>query len=426
MKRAVRTSVARGTVIAPPSKSYTHRALVAGYLTGRRYRIDRPLRADDTRATARGLAALGGSFQEGPTAWTWVPRHDKDRDARTARIECRESGTTLRFLSALAATLDRSVRFTGRPGLARRPLGELLEVLRSGGVTIEGLAPGRSLPFWMHGPLRPVNATLDTSTSSQFLSALLLVLPTLGGPSDLRLSGDPVSWDYVEATLAILRHHRVDAEVNRTRARVPGGQHYRGTSFAVPGDASSAAYAWAAAALTGGAVRVRGIPRQWPQADLALLDYLETMGATVRRHADGATVEGGPLAATEVDLGSSPDLYPLVGVLASFARGTTRIRGAPHVAWKESDRRAATVRLARGFGAGAGVVPGGVDIRGTAHPRAIHVQGIDDHRVVMSASVGAMAAPGESLIGDAACVRKSFPGYWGWASSLGMTTEVRR
>ena len=414
--RLVHPGTASGRVRAPPSKSYTHRALVAGHLSGRSYEVLAPLDSDDTRATARALAALGTQVRFRHDRWTLEPRRRPGRHQRT--IDCGESGTTLRFVAALAARGTEPVLLVGRGRLPERPIEPLLQALERLGAVCERPAGQQSLPALVHGPLHGGHVELDASVSSQFVSSLLLTLPTIREDSSLALRGSIVSEPYIEATLAVLRFHQVRAARRGRRFSIPGGQSYVGRRMTVPGDASSAAYLWAAGALTGGRVEVEGVSSEWPQADLAMLSVLRRAGARVRVHRKGATVEGGSLRAFSVDLTSAPDLYPLVGVLAAGIPGTSELRGAAHVVHKESDRRAGTIALVRKLGGTARLSKQGLSIHGTSRPRAFRVRGLTDHRMVMSAAVAARAASGPSSIGDARVVSKSFPKFWSVLGSL--------
>ena len=415
----VSPSMAVGSVRAPPSKSYTHRALVAGHLAHRRYRIENPLDAQDTLATARAVGLLGTPVLRRARSWTLRPAAS-GAEPRAVSVDCGESGTTLRFVAALAARAPRWVTLRGRGRLPERPMAPLWNALTELGATVEHRRRSSRLPATLHGPMHGGSITLDASESSQFTSALLLVLPTLGEDSRLTLSGEVVSRPYVDATLAVLRYHGVEVKPSGRGFQIPGGQHYRRHRFEVPGDASSAAYLWVAAALTGGCVTVRGVPGTWPQADLAILDLLDQVGAEVRRAPSGATVRGGLLHPFRVDLTDAPDLYPLAGVLATAASGESRLAGAAHVALKESDRRAGTAGLARALGAKVTVRRDGLRVHGRGRPRPIRLLGLRDHRLVMSAAVAALAATGRSTIGDARAVEKSFPEFW---SELGRLTR---
>jgi len=406
----IRPGPANGTVRAPPSKSYTHRALVVGHLAARPFRIRHPLDSDDTRATADAVSRLGTPVSRARDVWRVDPPGDRRRRTPIL-VQCHESGTTLRFVSALAARSDRTVVIAGAGRLAERPIDELLEGLRALGASGRHLG-GRGLPIEVHGPMRGGRVALNASETSQFASALLLTLPTLEGDSVLELTGKLVSKPYLEATLAVLAHHGIRVDRKRRRFQIPGGQRFRREGFTVPGDASSAAYLWAAAAVSGGTVRVDGVPATWPQADLAALDLLRDAGATVSRRPGGATVSGGTPKAFRVDLTDAPDLYPLAGVLAATSPGASHIVGAEHAVLKESDRKAGTALLARCLGAEVESTSYGLCIRGTRRPRAFDLRRLSDHRLVMSAAVGALAAEGDSILGEKEAVRKSFPGFW--------------
>lgn len=402
-------AVVHGDVHAPPSKSYTHRAMIVGHLSHRAYEIVDPLDSEDTRATAHGIAALGTSVRRQPRLWSVRPGPAFGSRGRV-QIDCGESGTTLRFLAAAAALSDREVVLHGQGRLPQRPIEGLLAALRILGARCARTDFGASVRI--RGPIHSGEVRLDASTSSQFASALLLTLPTLDGESVLRLLGPIVSAPYIEATLAVLAHHHIRVERDGRTFRIPGGQQYVGRRFRVPGDASSAAYLWAAAASTGGEVRVRGVGETWPQADRAILPLLEQMGATVVRSRDEAVVRGRSLRPFKVDLSDAPDLYSLAGALATTVVGRSVIRGAPHVELKESDRKRATETLVRSLGAQAQPAGDGIAIDGSPPPSAVRLTTLSDHRLVMSAAVGALGATGPSTIGDARAVRKSFPDFW--------------
>lgn len=416
--RRVMASMVAGTLRAPPSKSYTHRALLAGHLARHAYRIRNPLYSADTLATRSGIRALGTRTTGGRTEWRLNPRPPAATEGRPRVIPCGESGTTLRFLAAAAARGTTPVRFTGAPGLAARPMGSLVAALRHAGVRVDSPARG-SLPMTIEGPLRAGTVRVAASISSQYVSALLLTLPTLAASSRLIVVGEPVSQPYVEATLAVLRAHRIQVHPRRGGWIIPGGQSYRGARFTVPGDASSAAYLWASAALTGGTVTVTGIPVGWPQADRRILVALREAGARVREQEDSVTVSGPILQGFDLDLTESPDLYPLLGAVAACGVGRSRLRGARQVAFKESDRRAATVALVRRIGGQCRAVRGGLEITAAAQPRGVRGFVSADHRVVMSAAVAGLVGSSPSKVAEAECVAKSYPGFWRDLAHLG-------
>ncbi|MFZ1023134.1 MAG: 3-phosphoshikimate 1-carboxyvinyltransferase [Thermoplasmata archaeon] len=427
-ERILNPGRARGRVRAPASKSYTHRALTAAYLHGGPFRITRPLTSNDTLASRRGLQALGAHFRLRRDHWTLTRvGKDPERSHREVRIRCDESGTTLRFLVSVAARESQPVVFDGTGELPTRPMNGLLTALTGLGARVERPKGSRFLPLRVEGPIRGGAVRLDASTSSQFVSSLLLTLPTLATSSVLDLEGPIVSEPYIQATLALLRAQRIRiVRSSRRRFRIAGSQRYSGRAFVVPGDASSAAYLWVAAAITGGDVTVDGIPSDLPQADLAILRILRAAGARVTGSGDSVRVAGQHLRSFSAELTDAPDLYPLVGVLASATPSPSRLQGAPHIAYKESDRRSGTMRLARAMGATVRHVPGGLVIQGRFPPRPLRLTDLSDHRMVMSAAVAASAASAPSRIGDSRQVRKSFPEFWNVLQTLGIRSTERR
>ena len=406
-----------GRARAPPSKSYTHRALVAAHLSGGRCVVRRPLVADDTLRTARAMRRLGSAVRFEPESWTVQPSARAFSGART--LDCGESGTSARFLLALAARESIPWKVVGSGRLPERPMGPLASALRSLGAEVRPAGRSAQLPLTVRGPIHGGLVRVDRTESSQFTSALLLVLPTLTPSSRIVLEGRPVSEPYVRATEAVLRERGVRLERRRTGFLVPGGQRYRAGGFEVPGDASSAAYLLAGAAVSGGDVTIASLPRAWPQADLAIVDLLRRFGADVRRTDGSVRVRGGARRAFRFAFDDCPDLYPLAGVLAATAPGTSTLAGGAHVAAKESDRRRETARLARALGARVRLGPARLTIEGRSSPRAFDVRGVSDHRLVMSAAVGALVADGPCRIDDASVVRKSFPSFLATWSALG-------
>lgn len=412
-----------GHVLAPPSKSYTHRALVAGFLTHRPYHVHRPNEGDDCVATREGLRALGARFELRRNGWSLRPG-GRPRTGRPS-IDCRSSGTTLRFLTAIAARQGGRYRFRGSAELARRPMAALIEALRRGGIVFHGPARGRAIPFSAEGRLRPGEYRLPGNVSSQFLSALLFALPVLEAPSTIAIEGEIVSRPYLDATLAVLSAHRVRTVVREGAIRVPAPQSFVGRQFFVPGDASSAAYLWAAAAASGGTIRVTGLDGRWPQADLRILEILRAMGAAVRRRDRGATVEGPITSGCDVDLTAAPDLFPLVAALAATVPGSrSYLRGAPQLELKESDRRSGTERLVEQLGGATSRSPGLLEIRAGSGPGTADLPRSADHRMVMSAAVAALARRRSTRIGDAAAVGKSYPGFWTALATMGAGIEA--
>ncbi|MGI0066928.1 MAG: 3-phosphoshikimate 1-carboxyvinyltransferase [Thermoplasmata archaeon] len=417
MIRTIAPGVARGSVRVPGSKSYTHRALALAFVAGAPLTIAHPLDAEDTRATAAALQRLGARV----TCWAsaWHVRPPSGSSTRRTTIDCRESGTTLRLMTALAATEHRPVRFVGRGRLPLRPISALLRPLESLGARIRYEANEYALPYTIEGPIQPGRVRVATEDSSQPVSGLLLALARLEGVSELAFEGPIASRPYIDATVAWMRSRSVRLRARGRGFEVRGPAPRRGGRVEIPADASSAAYAWAAAAVSGGAVTVGRYDERWPQADARVLDVLQRAGVMVDRRGGGVRTTGRARRGIRADLTDAPDLVPLVACLAVTIPGARSVlRVPPNLRHKESDRLAGTIDLVRAFGGSAQARSGSLRIVGASELGPIALTDLSDHRMVMSAAIGALAATGPSRIGRSEVVRKSFPGFWRMLEAL--------
>ncbi len=406
----------KGVFQAPPSKSATHRALVTAALAEGRSLLINPLDSMDTRVTLAGLEAIGVPCGAGRSGW-WVDGIPAGMLPGGGTINLGESGTSMRFLAALAGLCHRPVAFTGVGRLPSRPMEELLQVLEAGGAVIQRAADGSALPLAIgSGPnsARGGSLRIQSGRSSQFASALLLTGSRLEGGLDLSLSTDAVSVPYVAMTAAILSRFGVGVvQDGPLRWRVPQGS-YSGRTWTVEGDWSSASYLLASAAVAGGSVRVRGLEPGSHQPDAALLPVLIRCGHRVTVEEDEVTVDGqGPTAGFEEDVSSCPDLAPTLAILGLFSREHCEIRSAGILRYKESDR---LQLLAENLGR----LGRPVEIRGDdlvlpechgARLEGAEIRTDADHRIAMAFAVAGLVLPGMA-IRDAQCVCKSNPGFW--------------
>lgn len=401
-------STLRGSVRASPSKSYTHRAILLAALSGGPCRVARPLLSEDTEATLAAVVALGA---------------DVGREPDGLRIECpvlhppaqeldaRNSGTTLRLLASVAALLPGTTVLTGDASLRRRPMGPLLDGLRQLGASARSLGGDDRPPVEVTGPLRGGSATVPGSVSSQFLSSLLMACPLAPAATDLHVTPPVLSEPYVEVTCHMIRRFGGKVEGGGTDFRIPGRQRYVPTDFAVPGDFSSAAFPLVAAAISEGDVTVEGLDASLPQGDQRIVGLLGEFGAEVVSRADTVRVRGGDLRAKTVDLGGTPDLFPVLAVLATQAQGTSRFVNGAHLRLKESDRIASTVALLKATGADAEATLDGCIVRGPVRLRGAHVDAQGDHRILMAAAVAGLVAETPVEITDPESYRVSYPTF---------------
>jgi len=400
----------QATLTLPGSKSYTHRALMAAALAPGESVLTNALAAEDTELTAQALTQLGAGIDWQGTTIRVTGRGGRWRPAPLP-IYLGNSGTSMRFLTALVALGEGEYLLTGTERLCQRPLGELLEALRQVGVRAVSAKGDGCPPVRVTGGLTGGRAQLSGGTSSQYLSALLFIGPLAPAGLEIDITGELVSRPYVDLTLEVLGDFGVSYYREGYRYfQLPGGQCYLPQDYAIEADASSASYFWAAAALTGGRVTITNLSLESSQGDAAFPEVLGRMGCTIESTPAGLTVQGGPLRGLEVDMATMPDLVPTLAVLAAFAQGDTVITGVAHLRHKESDRlHAVAAELAR-LGIEARETADGLVIRG-GDPKGAVIQTYNDHRIAMSFAVAGLKAPGVSIT-DPDCVAKSFPDFW--------------
>ena len=328
----IRPAYLHGTITAPPSKSHAHRLLVAGALSGEPCRIENAGTSKDIEATADCLRKLGASVQREGGDLLVSPIGCPTEG--TPLLDCGESGTTLRFMTPLAAVLCGDVRFCGGGRLGERPMRALLQTLAVQGKP----ASADRLPFSLSGRLRPGVFELPGNVSSQFVSGLLFALPLLDGDSEICLTTALSSSGYVAMTIDVLRQSGIVIEQTADGYRVPGGQRYAAPRRSrVEGDWSGASFFLAAGAL-GGPVTVSGLSPRSRHRDREIAALLQRFGAVVREDAGGCHVRHGSLRGIDADLDQIPDLALPLAAVAAFAKGETVFRHCGRLRFKESDR----------------------------------------------------------------------------------------
>ncbi|MDE0605841.1 MAG: 3-phosphoshikimate 1-carboxyvinyltransferase [Acidimicrobiaceae bacterium] len=414
------------TVVLPGSKSITNRALVTAALASGETRLSSALFADDTLAMIDGLGALGVScVPDSADGSITVEGRGADFAERTgsgeARVDARRSGTTSRFLMPVAALRGAPTVIDGDRQLRGRPMGHQIDALRHLGVSVEELGLAGRLPVRVAGPITGRSCSIEGDASSQFASGLLLA----GGVSglSLELAADPVSRPYLEMTVAVMRSFgsHVDLAEPQSPAQsrvltVSGGYESPG-AYAIEPDASTASYFLAAAAITGGRVRVEGLGNSSIQGDVAFADVLARMGAEVEYDDAGIEVSGGELRGVEVDLGDISDTAPTLAVVAAFASGATTVSGIGFVRHKESDRVAGPVHELRRCGIDAEQTSDGFVVRPQGPPVGAVFETYQDHRMAMAFALIGLVVEGVSIC-DPGCVAKTFPGYFGALEQL--------
>lgn len=410
-------------VQAPPSKSDSHRALIAAALTPGKTRIQRPLRSEDTQATIEALKMLGTRITARGDDLEVDGTHTLRAAGKDALVlDCRESGTTLRLLTPIAALAARPVTLTGKAGLLQRPTEELVDALAQAGANVKD-SDGKA-PVLTHGGLHGGKIKIRGDVSSQFISGLLFALPLVRQDSGIEVTTAVESLPYIQMTLATLEQFgiKVEHDADFRKLRVAGRQKYKSPgTYLVEGDYSSAAFLAAAGALCGPQITISGLNEGTLQADAVIADILRRMGADVERSEAGLKVMRSIPNAIDIDVKDAPDLVPILAVLATQAKGKTKITNAGRLRLKESDRLAAITTELRKMGA---EIEEGKDHLLIYGPTPLHGAVIDphnDHRIAMACAIAGLMADGETVIGAPEVIAKSYPDFFYHLRQLGAT-----
>ena len=399
-------------VRVPGSKSYTHRILIASALSDGVCRIGNTLAAEDTRLTMQALKQMGIRIENAPQGRIIVYGSRGHLQPAVDKIYLGNSGTSMRLLAAVAALGRGSLTLYGTQRMAERPIQDLIEALHQLGVQIRSTNRSGCPPIEVHGgPIRGGSVTINCRTSSQYLSALLLIAPYTEKGLDIKITEGPVSKPYVDMTIDVMNEFgvMVDRE-NYDRFVVAGHQMYRAGAYTVESDASQAGYFWAAAAICKTQIKVKGVAQDSRQGDVNFAQLLADMGCEINREDDGITVAGRHLRAAEIDMGNMPDMVPTLAVVAAFAEGTTAIKNVSHLKAKESNRLTSVVNELVKMGIQARCSPNELIVAG-GKPHGAEIETYGDHRIAMSFAVAGLATPGTFILGES-CVEKSFPDFW--------------
>ncbi len=402
-------------ITLPGSKSLTNRYLACAALAGGRSVLRGASLSDDAVAMLRGLEQLGLPAQV-LSARREIHVTGRNGNLPAEEAEIGNAGTAMRFLTALTCLGHGQYRLDGSPRMRQRPIAALVDALRTLGAQIgydgaEGFPPLTVLAQGLSGG----EVAFQTPPSSQYISALLMAAPYALQDVLIRIEGALASRPYVEMTSDVMRSMGVELlEAGGQRFIVPAAQRYRAGQYAIEPDASAATYFWAAAAIAGGRTRVDGLTRASRQGDVRFVDVLAQMGCRVIEDALGLAVEAPPigqLTGVAVDLNEMPDTVQTLAVVALFASGPTDIRNVANLRIKETDRIAALATELARLGGRVDVRPDGLTIHPPPRVTPAEVQTYDDHRMAMSFAVAGLAADGV-VIGNAACVTKSFPEFF--------------
>ncbi|MDR0319067.1 MAG: 3-phosphoshikimate 1-carboxyvinyltransferase [Nitrososphaerota archaeon] len=414
----------QGILMAPASKSYTQRMLIAAALSDGSGKVVNPLLSEDTWASFRAVKALGVQVWEDVDCW----RVEGTGELKAAGdlIDVGESGATLRFMIPVAALAFGRSTFLLSSSLARRPIVPLLSSLKTLNVEAypEQIDGFQTIVVEGKGELLGGKTCISGDVSSQFISGLMFACPMAKTDTEIQVTTPIESKDYVKMTQEVLTMHQIRVQISDdySHIHIPGRQTFRQVnSSKVPGDFSSAAFLLAAAAITNSSVKINNLDYKTAQGDRAILDILKQMGTNEKIYENSIEVHGvdGLLKAVDIDAKNIPDLVPICTVLACYADGQSKIFNAQRLKFKESDRLSTIYKELTKMGASIDMDESSLTIKGPCKLEGATINSHNDHRIAMACTVAALKAKGETTIENAECIRKSYPSFYNDLASIG-------
>lgn len=398
-------------ITVPGSKSYSNRALLLAALAEGTSTIEGLLESEDTNVMLAALRALGTQIKKKGGTYFIQGSGGKFKDpGKPLMLE--NAGTAMRSLTAVMSTQEFTSTITGNKRMHERPIHDLAEALTSLGVHIQtskGCPPVKT-----RGPLEGGETSIRGNISSQYLSALLMAAPYALRPIDLRVEGQLTSRPYIDMTLAIMKTFGVPIKHRNYRQFSIRPKHYTAANYKIEGDASSATYPLALAALHGTSLTILNIPSSSQQADLLFLDVLKKMGCAIKRSKNQFTVKGPkqlkPLRT--INLNKMPDAAMTVAMLCAFTKGKSKLTGLANLRLKETDRLKALTAELRKIGVTVAEGKDYLEIHGD--PKELHgalIETYNDHRMAMCFAIAGSRIPNIRII-HPSCVQKTYPTFW--------------
>ncbi len=411
----------KGSIEVPPSKSLAHRAIICAALSKGISRIDNIAYSDDIDATIKGMEALGSKIDKFENYIIVDGTGTFDKAAAT--IDCKESGSTLRFLVPISIVTEREVKFVGEGNLGKRPLTPFYEIFEHQGIAYK--CKEGELDLWIDGKLCPGTFQMRGDISSQFITGLLHALPLLDGDSVIELTTTLESQGYIDLTLQILELFGIEIklEMDETsggyqRFYIKGNQAYQPQNYTNEADYSQAAF-YLVANVLGNDVTLTNLNLHSKQGDKVALEILESMGAKVIMTSEGIKLECESLQGMIIDASQCPDVIPVLSLACAYAKGKSQITNGKRLRIKECDRIEATSSQLRQLGVDIIELEDGMMIEGDAQLNGGTVRSYDDHRIAMMLAIASTVAGEPIFIDNKKCVEKSYPNFWEDFESLG-------
>ena len=403
-----------GTLRVPGSKSISNRALLLSALAKGETRLHYLLQSDDTIHMGNALAQLGvdiSFFENGTEAV--IKGLGSSFVAQEGKFFLGNAGTAMRSLTAALCLGNGKFTLHGEPRMHERPIGDLIFALRSLGADIRCLENESYPPLEIHANgLKGSSVSVRGNISSQYLTALLLCAPYTENGLTITVEGELISKPYIALTLSMMKDFGITVKNNNFESfEIPKGVYIAPGDYEIEGDASSASYPLAAAAISHGKVRVEGVGENSIQGDIRFASVLEQMGAQITYGKNWVECKGYELNAIDMDLNHIPDAAMTIAVLALFAKGTTKIRGIASWKVKETDRLFALKTELQKLGAFVETDDDSITITPPAKLKSASIDTYNDHRMAMCFSLVSLGGTPITIM-DPACVNKTYPSYF--------------
>jgi 3-phosphoshikimate 1-carboxyvinyltransferase len=402
------------TVEIPGSKSITNRALLVAALAQGDSILENALFSDDSKYFAKCLENLGIPINlNSRLSQIQISGKGGEIPTQQADLFVGLAGTAARFITALVALGNGEYRLDGVPRMRERPMADLLTVLQAGGTRVNFEGNPGFMPYTIYGQgFAGGHVRLSANQTSQQLSALLMIAPYAQQDTIIEVEGTLVSQSYVKMTCRLMADFGVEVvQTDENLFQIKAGQRYQARHYTIEPDASNASYFFAAAAVTGGRVRVNHLTKQSCQGDILWLNVLEQMGCQVYEGDDYTEVRGPEqLQGIDIDMNDMSDLVQTLGAIAPFASSPVTIRNVEHIRYKETERIRAVVTELQRLGVKVKEFADGLTIEPSVITPA-PIETYHDHRMAMAFAVTGLKAPG-IVIKDPGCTAKTFPDYF--------------
>ncbi|NVM54194.1 MAG: 3-phosphoshikimate 1-carboxyvinyltransferase [Candidatus Helarchaeota archaeon] len=403
-----------GKIRAPPSKSYTHRAVIMGALADGTSIIKEPLIGQDTIASIQAMRALGAEILEERDRL--IIRGIKQFQIPDKTIDVENSGSTIRFITALTAHVPGTVKLTGDASIQKRPMGPLLDALTQLGIECQSEHNDGTPPLIVKGKkLKGGHVSIPGNISSQFISGLLISSPLAQSDVTIQLTTPLKSTPYLAITSDMLNKFGIKHQYDSTQRiyKIPGSQTYHPIEFTIPGDFSSASFFLTAGAILDGSISVSNLDKEDPQGDKQILEILKAIGAniTINHKEKIVTVNKDALNPFEIDCSDIPDLVPILAVLASFIPKQSKLFNAAHLRIKESDRLHTITTELQKMKVDIKELPDALIINGSSRHKGAVLESYNDHRIAMALIIASLPLEEKTLIKNIECINVSYPSF---------------